>query len=169
MIDTVGFIRKLPHYLIEAFKSTLEEAADADFLIHVIDASGEETDNKITVVKNVLKEIGAGGKPMINAYNKCDMLGEFIPPFDKDSAADVIISARTGMGIDNLIEAVAKTAPGGKIRYRMMIPYSDGGVLNELHIHEKVLDESYTDTGTMIEALLDEVAYARFKEYVISE
>lgn len=169
MIDTVGFIRKLPHYLIEAFKSTLEEAADADFLIHVIDASGEETDNKITVVKNVLKEIGAGGKPMINAYNKCDMMGEFIPPFDKDSAADVIISAKTGKGIDDLIEAVAKTAPGGKLRYRMMIPYSDGGVLNELHVHEKVLDESYTDAGTMIEALLDEVAYARFKEYVISE
>lgn len=164
LIDTVGFIRKLPHYLIEAFKSTLEEAASADFILHIIDAAGEETDNRIMVANNVLEEIGAGGKPMINVFNKCDLNPDYIPPADGKNK-NVFISAKTGAGMKELMEAIAETAPGKKREYTLVIPYSDGGVLNELHTNEKVLDESYTGDGTVVKVLLDDKVYGRLKKY----
>lgn len=166
LIDTVGFIRKLPHYLIEAFKSTLEEAASADFLIHVIDASSPEADNCIKVVKDVLTEIGAGGKPVINVYNKCDLDGDYIPA---DDGCNVFISAKTGMGIDELINAIADTAPGKKKERTLLIPYSQGGVLNSLHSGEKVLSENYTADGTEVTVLIDDIVYNRLKEYEINK
>ena len=166
LIDTVGFIRKLPHYLIEAFKSTLEEAASADFLIHVIDASSPEADNCIKVVKDVLTEIGAGGKPVINVYNKCDLDGDYIPAED---GCNVFISAKTGMGIDELINAIADTAPGKKKERTLLIPYSQGGVLNSLHSSEKVLSENYTADGTEVTVLIDDIVYNRLKEYEINK
>lgn len=166
LIDTVGFIRKLPHYLIEAFKSTLEEAASADFLIHVIDVSSPEADNCIKVVKDVLTEIGAGGKPVINVYNKCDLDGDYIPAED---GCSVFISAKTGMGIDELINAIADTAPGKKKERTLLIPYSQGGVLNSLHSSEKVLSENYTADGTEVTVLIDDIVYNRLKEYEINK
>ena len=166
LIDTVGFIRKLPHYLIEAFKSTLEEAASADFLIHVIDASSPEADNCIKVVKDVLTEIGAGGKPVFNDYNKCDLDGDYIPAED---GCNVFISAKTGMGIDELINAIADTAPGKKKERTLLIPYSQGGVLNSLHSSEKVLSENYTADGTEVTVLIDDIVYNRLKEYEINK
>lgn len=166
LIDTVGFIRKLPHYLIEAFKSTLEEAASADFLIHVIDASSPEADNCIKVVKDVLTEIGAGGKPVINVYNKCDLDGDYIPA---DDGCNVFISAKTGMGIDELINAIADTAPGKKKERTLLIPYSQGGVLNSLHSSEKVLSENYTADGTEVTVLIDDIVYNRLQEYEINK
>ena len=166
LIDTVGFIRKLPHYLIEAFKSTLEEAASADFLIHVIDASSPEADNCIKVVKDVLTEIGAGGKPVINVYNKCDLDGDYIPAED---GCNVFISAKTGMGIDELINAIADTAPGKKKERTLLIPYSQGGVLNSLHSSEKVLSENYTADGTEVTVLIDDIVYNRLQEYEINK
>ena len=166
LIDTVGFIRKLPHYLIEAFKSTLEEAASADFLIHVIDVSSPEADNCIKVVKDVLTEIGAGGKPVINVYNKCDLDGDYIPSED---GCNVFISAKTGMGIDELINAIADTAPGKKKERTLLIPYSQGGVLNSLHSSEKVLSENYTADGTEVTVLIDDIVYNRLQEYEINK
>ena len=168
LIDTVGFIRKLPHYLIEAFKSTLEEAVTADFLIHVIDASSEEADNRITVAENVLDEIGAGGKPVIKVYNKCDLNESFIPS-DDGKSKNVFISAKTGKGIGELIEAIADTAPGKKTKHRLLIPYSDGSVLNDLHSSEKVISEEYTADGVEIEVLIDNITYGKLKKYEISE
>lgn len=166
LIDTVGFIRKLPHYLVEAFKSTLEEAATADFLLHVIDVSSPEADNQIQVVNNVLEEIGAGGKPTINVYNKCDLNENYIP-VRSDSSASVFISARTGRGIDELLDAIAQTAPGRKSRYKLLIPYSDGSVLNMLHSSEKVIGEEYTESGTLVDVMLDKTVYGRLKGYVV--
>lgn len=164
LIDTVGFIRKLPHYLIEAFKSTLEEAAEADFLLHVIDSASPEADNQARVVASVLDEIGAGGKPMINVYNKCDKNSGYVPAA---AAADrsVFISARTGMGLDKLREAIAAVAPGGKREYRLLIPYSEGSALGALHKSEKILSEEFTPEGTEIQVLLDAVMYKRFSQY----
>ncbi|MGN0164281.1 MAG: GTPase HflX [Candidatus Ornithomonoglobus sp.] len=166
LIDTVGFIRKLPHYLIEAFKSTLEEAASADFLLHVVDVSAAETDNQITVVNNVLDEIGAGGKPVINVYNKCDLNPEYMPA-DGGKAKHVFISAKTGKGLKELMQAIADTAPGKKSKHRLLIPYSEGGVLNALHSGEKILSEEYTAEGTEVEVLLDEAVYGRLKGFEI--
>lgn len=169
LIDTVGFIRKLPHYLIEAFKSTLEEAAEADFLLHVIDVSGEETENHITVVRNVLNEIGAGGKPVINVYNKCDVNANYMPGGRETAAKEVFISAKTGRGIDTLMDAISEVAPGRKREYRLLIPYSDGDVLNRLHTDEKVISENYTAEGTETVVLLDDIAYSRLKQYIVKD
>lgn len=166
LIDTVGFIRKLPHYLVEAFKSTLEEAATADFLLHVIDVSADETDNQITVVNNVLAEIGAGGKPTINVYNKCDLNPGYMPA-DGGKTRHVFISARTGSGMKELTEAIADTAPGKKQQYKLLIPYSEGGVLNQLHSSEKILSEEYTGEGTEVEVLLDNTVYGRLKRFEV--
>ena len=167
MIDTVGFIRKLPHYLIEAFKSTLEEAAEADFIIHVIDASSSEADNRIKVVCDVLDEIGAGGKPYINVYNKCDL--ENCAISSDNGGKNVFISAKTGQGIADLMAAIADTAPGKKFERQLLIPYSDGSVLNELHKNEKVLDEEYRGDGVYIKVLADEAVFQTIKQYEINE
>lgn len=166
LIDTVGFIRKLPHYLVEAFKSTLEEAADADFVIHVTDASSPEADNHIKVVDEVLDEIGAGGKPVINVYNKCDIENNCHP---RDNGKNVFISAKTGQGMQDLLDAIADTAPGKKFERTLLIPYSDGGVLNTLHTNEKVLSEEYTGDGVLIKVLIDEAVYGSLKEYETNE
>ena len=166
LIDTVGFIRKLPHYLVEAFKSTLEEAADADFVIHVTDASSPEADNHITVVDAVLDEIGVGGKPVINVYNKCDRENNCHP---RDNGKNVFVSAKTGQGMQDLLDAIADTAPGKKFERTLLIPYSDGGVLNALHTNEKVLSEEYTAEGTLIKVLVDEAVYGSLKKYETNE
>lgn len=163
LIDTVGFIRKLPHYLVEAFKSTLEEAVSADFLLHVIDVSAPETDNQIKVVEHVLGEIGAGGKPTVNVYNKCDVNPAYVPSGDNRG---VFISAKTGQGMDDLIKAIADTAPGKKKEHTLLIPYAEGGVLNMLHSSEKVLSEEYTGEGILVSVWIDDAVYGRLKQYV---
>lgn len=166
LIDTVGFIRKLPHYLIEAFKSTLEEAAKADFLIHVIDASSEETELRIKVAEQVLSSLGAGLKPTIKVYNKCDLGKEFVPSGHEDRS--VYISARDGEGIDELLNAISEVAPGKKREHCILIPYSDGAVLSELHENEKVISEEYEENGVRVNVLSDDVVWEKLKKYEIT-
>lgn len=166
IVDTVGFIRKLPHHLVEAFKSTLEEAVVADVLLHVIDASGTETDNQITVVEKVLADIGAVGKPVIAVYNKCDRLEEYpISNIKCDSA--VYISAKHKTNIDKLIEAIADTAPGKKQEVKVCIPYNLGGIMSELHQHHKVISEEYSESGTVAQVLVDAQMYDKIREYIL--
>lgn len=166
IIDTVGFIRKLPHHLIQAFKSTLEEAALADVLLHVIDASNPEADNQIKVVEQVLEEIGAGEKPVVAVFNKCDLtMGKATasPRANKS----VYISARYGKQIDTLIDAIAKTAPGRKRRVTVCIPYSEGSLVNLLHDTQKVDSENYGDRGTVMELRVDAEMYEKIRKYLI--
>ena len=168
LIDTVGFIRKLPHHLIEAFKSTLEEAAEADFLIHVIDSSSDEAQNQIEVAERVLADIGADGKPVIGVFNKCDKPGAeqvLTGNFEKT----VSISAKERINIDELTKAIADTAPGKKRKITVCLPYEMGALVNELHKNQKVLKEEYTPEGTLMELLADSAAYERIKEYVVEE
>ena len=165
LVDTVGFIRKLPHNLIEAFKSTLEEAVVADILIHVIDASNEERDNHISVVESVLAEIGASDKPVIGVFNKCDKTDEELIINNKYDA-NVCISAKYNKNTDKLITAISEVAPGRKQRVRAIIPYSEGSLVNELHEHEKVISEEYSENGTVMELMVDAVMYERIKEYI---
>ena len=166
LVDTVGFIRKLPHHLIEAFKSTLEEAVIADVLVHVVDASNEEYAHQITVVDSVLKDIGAVGKPEILAYNKCDK-GDYpeIAEINRDRV-NVFISAKQKTGLDTLLEAVAELAPGKKKEITVVIPYSNGGLVNELHTNQKVLKEDYTQEGTKITLLADNITYNKLRDYI---
>lgn len=163
LVDTVGFIRKLPHHLIEAFKSTLEEAVQADVLLHIIDASNEQADNHIAVVEKVLSDIGAVGKPIINVYNKCDRL-ESSP---NKTSNGVYISAKDGKNIEKLIDALAAAAPGQKQRVKACIPYSAGALVNELHETQKVISEEYSDGGTIMELMVDAQMYDKIRDYIM--
>lgn len=166
LTDTVGFIRKLPHHLVEAFKSTLEEAVEADFLLHVIDASSPQMKDNIRVVDGVLADLGAYGKPTIGVYNKSDLLSEDIA-FNDDYEKNVLLSVKTGSGLDELMQAVADIAPGKKQAVTVLIPYAEGALVNELHEKQKLLSEEYTAEGTKITLLADVRTYERLKNYII--
>lgn len=166
LVDTVGFIRKLPHHLVEAFKSTLEEAVVADILIHVVDASNKEYRNQITVVDKVLEEIGAVGKPEVMVYNKCDKAGETDISDNRENSISVFISAKYKKGLDKLINAVAEQAPGKKRELKICIPYSEGALVNELHDTQKVLSSEYIETGTQMVLLADKVTYDKLRKYI---
>ncbi|MBQ3038409.1 MAG: GTPase HflX [Clostridia bacterium] len=167
LVDTVGFIRKLPHHLIEAFKSTLEEAVVADVLVHVIDCANDEYENQIMVVDEVLNDIGAVGKPEIMVYNKCDKTDITEITQNKKEVRSVFISAKQKINLDKLIYEIAEAAPGKKREITVCVPYAEGGLVNELHNTQKVLSEEYTETGTKIVLLADSVTYNKLREYVV--
>ena len=164
LTDTVGFIRKLPHHLVQAFKSTLEETVVADFLIHVIDVSNPQYENHIKVVESVLCDLGAAGKPVIEVYNKIDLL-ESGADFDGGKVS-IGISVKERTGLSELLALIGEVAPGKKKEIRVLIPYTNGGLVNELHKNQKILDEEYTESGTLLRLLADSVTYASLKEYI---
>lgn len=163
LVDTVGFIRKLPHHLVEAFKSTLEEAVVADVLLHVVDSSSPEMENQMYVVESVLKDIGASGKPEICVFNKCDKSGK---PMIMRDGNNVYISAKTGENLDKLMETIADVAPGKKQRVSVVIPYSEGQLVSELHETQKVISEDYGADGTVMELMVDERMYDRIRSFI---
>ena len=142
--DTVGFIRKLPHQLVEAFKATLEELEYADLLLHVIDVSNPEWQQQAAVVENLIRELGAGELPRIDVFNKSDRLpaGE-IMPHGEDICS---ISAKTGEGVDKLLEMIASRLDSGSRRVELHIPYDTGGLLDQLYREAKVESVEYGET-----------------------
>ena len=142
--DTVGFIRKLPHQLVEAFKATLEELEYADLLLHVIDVSNPEWQQQASVVENLIRELGAGEIPRIDVFNKSDRLpaGE-IMPHGEDICS---ISAKTGEGVDKLLEMIASRLDAGSRRCVLHIPYDKGGLLDQLYREAKVENVEYGET-----------------------
>ena len=142
--DTVGFIRKLPHQLVEAFKATLEELEYADLLLHVIDVSNPEWQLQAAVVENLIRELGAGELPRIDVFNKSDRLpvGE-IMPHGEDICA---ISARTGEGIDRLLEMIDQRLDKGTRRVVLHLPYDKGSLLDMLYREAKVEQVEYGET-----------------------
>ena len=142
--DTVGFIRKLPHQLVEAFKATLEELEYADLLLHVIDVSNPEWQQQAAVVENLIRELGAGELPRIDVFNKSDRLpaGE-IMPHGEDICS---ISAKTGEGVDKLLEMIAERLDSGSRRVELRIPYDKGGLLDQLYREAKVESVEYGET-----------------------
>ena len=142
--DTVGFIRKLPHQLVEAFKATLEELEYADLLLHVIDVSNPEWEEQAQVVENLILELGAGDLPRINVFNKSDCVpaGE-IMPHGEDICA---ISAKTGEGVDKLLEMIDKRLDKGTRRVVLHLPYDKGGLLDMLYREAKVENVEYGET-----------------------
>ena len=142
--DTVGFIRKLPHQLVEAFKATLEELEYADLLLHVIDVSNPDWRQQAQVVDNLIQELGAGELPRIEAYNKSDLVpaGEILP-----HGEDIVaISARTGEGVDRLLEMINERLDKGTRRCTLHIPYDKGGLLDMLYREAKVESVEYSAT-----------------------
>ena len=141
--DTVGFIRKLPHHLVEAFKATLEELKYADLLLHVIDASNEEWRTQADVVEKLIRELGAEQTPRIDVFNKCDCLqADILPHGDRI----VSISAKTSEGLDKLIEAIGKELDEGSKQVLLSLPYDKGGILDMLYREAKVDSVEYGET-----------------------
>ena len=160
--DTVGFIAKLPHHLVEAFKATLEELQYADLLIHVIDASDPEREAHMQVVERLIGELAKPGVPVIDCYNKCDIAENGAPRGENN----VEISARTGEGIDALKALAERLLERGLHHVRLCLPYSMGGMVDTLHSQAKVLSCRYEAEGILVEAIMDETLYGRLLPYV---
>lgn len=159
--DTVGFIRKLPHHLIQAFKATLEELAYADVLLHVIDISNPDWENQAEIVDGLISQLGAEQTPCIKVFNKCDaFFGEL--PHGKDA---VCVSAKTGEGINELLSAVSQVLEAGKKRLSLKIPYSQASALNMLHREGTVLSSEYTDECILAEVVIKPELWSRVKEF----
>ena len=141
--DTVGFIRKLPHQLVEAFKATLEELEYADLLLHVIDVSNPDWQQQAQVVDDLISELGASGLPRIEVFNKCDRTGGEILPRGEDM---VTISARTGEGVAELLQLIDRRLDKGARRVTVCLPYDRGGLLDALYREAKVEKVEYADT-----------------------
>lgn len=154
LVDTVGFVSKLPHDLVEAFKSTLEEAALADLLLIVNDGSSPDMLAQHKVVEQVLSEIGADTQPRIDVINKCDVCGAEeeagVPPLP----GAVRISAKTGENVQGLLQAVAAQLRGAESRLRLRVPFDQFGVLNDLRSKGRILEESYEDTGVIVTVMV---------------
>ncbi len=160
--DTVGFISKLPHHLVEAFKATLEELEYADLLLHVIDASDPLWREQTEVVERLITELKADGTPRIDVFNKCDLLEGDILPHGEDI---VTLSARTGEGVDLLLDKLRRRLDKGTVRVKLAIPYDQGGLVDMLYREAKVEKVEYGET-IEVEALCPPKALGRVREYV---
>lgn len=165
MIDTVGFIRKLPHHLIKAFRSTLEEACEADVLLHVIDASDAEMQNHMKVVDELLNELQCKAQRVIAVFNKCDIAPALSPRPEGEYTDYAFVSARTGEGVERLLEILEDALPGKKRKMTVLLPYSESAVAAKLHDTEVILAQAYEAEGTKITFMADEALYARLKNY----
>ncbi len=163
LIDTVGFVSKLPHSLINAFKATLEEVMYADLLLHVVDASFEASEFHIEVTNKVLKEIGAGNKERVLVYNKIDLLeNEVLPVTDEEY---ICISAKRGDNFERIIEIIKEKLFSNRILTKLLIPYDRGDISSYLCEKAKVISIDYVESGTEFEVELMEADYNRLKEY----
>ena len=161
LTDTVGFIRKLPHTLIEAFKSTLEEAVYADVLLHVVDASSSQAEIQMHVVYETLRELGAGEKPVITVLNKQDLLSEKRILRDFQAEYTILASAKTGEGIDKIQEALGEVLRSQKIYIERVYPYSQGGVLPLIRSRGELVSEEYLPEGIAVKAYVPKEIYGK--------
>ena len=161
--DTVGFIRKLPHHLVNAFKATLEELKYADLLIHVIDASSPEWQEQVSVVDRLIIELGAGDTPRLEVYNKCDL-------FDSDVRVRgdniVEISAKTGQGIDALLKRIDEILSSAKKKTTLHLPYDKAGVVETLHRENAVVGIEYLEDFIKVDVILNPGLFDKMKEYI---
>ena len=164
--DTVGFIRKLPHHLVSAFKATLEELAYADLLLHVVDVSDENWQIHAQTVDKVVAQLGAQDIPRVMVYNKADKCDPDVIPFIRPDEG-VKISAKSGEGIDDLLTAIEKALGKGKHKVKLCIPYSDGAVLDMLHREAQIDSTDYAAEGTIVEAVVDDKTYGRVSTYIM--
>ena len=166
--DTVGFIRKLPHHLVSAFTASLEELAYADLLLHVVDVSDEDWRIQAETVERVVAQLGAQDIPRVMVYNKADKCApDAIPYFRPDEG--VAISAKTGEGIDELLKTIEHALGRGKHKVKLLIPYSDGAVLDMLHRETQIESTDYAAEGTLVEAVVDDKTYGRVAEYLTED
>jgi GTP-binding protein HflX len=175
LTDTVGFVRKLPHQVVEAFRSTLEVVCDSDLIVHVVDGSAPDFEGQVDAVRTVLAEIGADGLPELLVVNKADALagpaGEASEEARHLLAAhpgSVMLSARTGAGIDQLLTAVGDRLRVGDLVVELDIPWARGDVLAAVHREGEIVGEVAGEQSTRIHVVLDAVGQSRFAEFLAS-
>lgn len=164
--DTVGFVNKLPHSLVKAFRSTLEEVKRADLLIHVVDYSDENFYSKIEVTKNTLKEIGADNIPVIYVYNKADLRHIKIPRVEGDI---IYMSALNKIGTNELVDLICDKVFESYINCNLFIPFDRGEILAKLNENVIIEEVKYLENGTLLKALLNQKHYNEYKQYTTSE
>ena len=164
--DTVGFIAKLPHHLVDAFRATLEELEYADLLLHVIDASDPNREEHIAVVDSLISKLAKPGTKVLQCYNKADL----VSPEDIPVGQDIVkISAKEGYGMDTLLKAIEDALGHSRHHIVVTLPYSMGGMVETLHSGAQVKSVEYTADGIEIDTVVDEILYGRLKEYVTKE
>ena len=164
--DTVGFIAKLPHHLVDAFRATLEELEYADLLLHVIDAADPNREEHIAVVDSLIGKLAKPGTKVLRCYNKADL----VSPEDIPIGEDVVkISAATGMGMDALLKAIESALGHSRHHITVLLPYSMGGLLETLHQNAQVLGTEYTGEGIEVDTIVDPILYGRLKAYIVKE
>ena len=165
LVDTVGLIRRLPHKLVEAFKSTLEEAAEATVILNVCDASDEHSAEHLEVTRKLLFELGCEGKPIISVMNKCDLVGDIysMPTFGKT----VMISAKEQKGFDELLEAVLRELPPTRRKAELLIPFAAGAMAARIRNEGVVEEEEYRPEGLYMRAIVEMSLLDTIKDYII--
>ena len=164
LIDTVGLVRRLPHHLVEAFRSTLEEAASADLLLNVCDVSSPEMEEQIGVTQELFTQLGVGETPIVTVLNKADRL-ELLP--DVMGGKTVLISAKTGYGFDHLLSVIAQNLPATQHRLTLLIPYDQSGLLSEIRREGKVFAEEYRPDGVWADALVDQKILYKVEHFIV--
>ena len=163
LIDTVGFIRRLPHKLVEAFKSTLDEAVSANVILNICDASNDECAEHYRVTMDLLEELGCGDKPIITVLNKCDLVNDISIPMTNS----VRVSAKTGEGLTELLEKVKEALPPTRKRVKILLPFSMGGVGAELRKTGVVHSEEYTADGLLLDITAEIFTLEKYKDYIL--
>ena len=164
--DTVGFIAKLPHHLVNAFRATLEELEYADLLLHVIDASDPNREEHIAVVDKLIAQLARKETPVLRCYNKADLVAKEDIPTGQDIVAT---SAAMGQGMEQLLAAIENALGHARHHVTLCLPYSMGGQVETLHNNAQVKSVDYTADGIEIEAVLDDILYGRLKDYITKE
>ncbi|MEG0546742.1 MAG: GTPase HflX [Oscillospiraceae bacterium] len=165
LVDTVGLVRRLPHNLVEAFKSTLEEASEADIILNVCDASSEECSEHLEVTASLLKDLKCGDKPVVSVMNKCDKIPNIydLPVIGKA----VFISALNGSGIDELLKSIQEALPKNKREVELLIPFDKGNIVAEIRKDGILKSEEFLETGISIKAIIDISYIETIKDYII--
>ena len=164
--DTVGFIAKLPHHLVDAFRATLEELEYADLLLHVIDSADPNREEHIRVVDSLINKLAKPGTKVLQCYNKADLVSAIDIPIGEDI---VRISAATGGGMEELLKAIENALGHSRHHVTVTLPYSMGGMVDTLHSGAQVLNVDYTGEGIVVETILDPILYGKLKDYVTKE
>ena len=165
--DTVGFIRKLPHHLVRAFKSTLDEVCYSDVLLIVSDVNDTEVLEHIKVTEQVIEELGAAEKPRIYVYNKCDLYEGTLDGSNHENT--IFISAKTGNGINTLLAAIEVELSRLKRNYKLLVPYDKQTIVSSLYANYTVVSVEYADNGVLVEATLDERGRGMYRHLIVEE